>query len=173
MISQHKTRRQIVEPIKEDRRGAAAVEFALIAIPMVILIFGTIQNTILSAAKLSLDTAVQNLAYDASNLDAGSAGSILTRQNFCSRTGFYLTDCASDTQLCFIVIPLEVGGVLQNPVLECDLSNAFPPTTTCCYQLIVAYPVPSVFDISYLLATLSGAVPQQKFLQSVAWIYRT
>lgn len=166
-------RNWLLRKLAFNGRGAAAIEFALIAVPMVLLILGSFQIILLSAAKLSLDMAVQNLAYDAAKRDVAAMDTVLTRSNFCSLSSFNLVDCESDTELCFQIIPLDSNGVLQDPVFECQIKTALPSMKNCCYEIIVNYPVPAAFDFWVLLAAFDGASHQTRYLQSVAFVYRS
>ena len=162
-----------VKQFGNHQHGAAAVEFALIAIPMMVLIFGSIQNLVLSAAKLSLDLSVQNFAYEASNSDANILTANYPRSAFCNKALFNLVDCNSKDEFCFHIFALGSGEALQNPTSGCDNQSEAAIAPACCYQVIVSYQVPPVFDISAFLAIFGGTTGQRRVIQSVGLIYRS
>ena len=84
-----------------DRKGAVAVEFALIAIPFIMLIFGCLELALFIIVSVLLDNATQSAAREirmgiltGENSDATSF-----RQKICDNMGWVAATCMSDLQI--------------------------------------------------------------------------
>lgn len=93
--------------IRRDRRGATAVEFALFAIPLVMLILGIIEIAMLSAAGTMLQGATDDAGRLIRTGQVQSAGDPrgMFEDLLCDKVDIYL-DCSG---LRFEAIPLDEG----------------------------------------------------------------
>lgn len=159
--------------VRAFNKGATSVEFALIIVPFLALLFGTLQSLLVSTAKLTLDSALQTLAYDAANASATDLQALLNRQNLCTKSVLFLVSCKASSDLCFSVIPLDLGGSIQEPVRTCQAKTAQENPSGCCYQIMVEYQIPVVFDFTRQLMFMSGNMAEPNILRSVAFVYRS
>lgn len=155
-----------------SNHGAAAVEFAMIAAPFLVLIFATAQILLVSLARISLDYAVQSLAYQASNADQSALPSLLSKTNLCARSAFYLIDCQTDPQFCVSVQTFDVGSTNALPSPQCNGASFSAAIISCCYIVSAEYPLPLVFDPLSLLLS-QGSQPTRRIIRSVALVYRS
>lgn len=160
-------------PIGRGNQGVSSVEFALIAVPLLVLIFGTIQNLILPTAQVTLDSALQNLAYDAVNATPESLPKILNKQNLCNRKALFLVNCDEGSDLCFAVTSLDNQGSLKSPDFSCDALDLPLSFAGCCYQLTVEYDIPTLFDLTSIFIGSSTQAAVSRKLRSVAFVYRS
>lgn len=151
-----------------DQRGAALVELALLAVPLFVLIIGTFQNVLVSIARISLDSTLQSMTYDAANQSGIIALRYFTRSNLCGRSGFYLVDCAKSPDVCFAVIPLDFIALADIATLPCQGSAGGNSMNTGPVAIIVEYRIPNYFNISGFLTSGKTSLPTQSIIRSVA-----
>lgn len=157
----------------QSRSGVAAVEFALIAIPALILIVGSIQNAMLAIARISLDIAVQNFAYDLANAPASDVPAKQERGVLCQKPALYLIDCETDPDFCFLVTPFDPALKDPNFLPQCPAGGSQTKASPCCYSILVQYPVPLAFDVVRLFGLNNGGNAAPLMVRSVALIYRS
>ncbi len=84
----------------EGRRGAAAVEFALISIPFFALMFGIIEVGLIYVMAVTLEAATNDAAREIRTGQLQSQGSPATAASFksrvCSQLGWLGSNCASN-----------------------------------------------------------------------------
>lgn len=157
---------------KGATRGAAAVEFALIAVPVLFLILVTFQLILVTTARIALDTAAHQLASDAANADPVELATVLNRDTLCANTAFVLVNCVTDKSLCFSVRTFDPAVSAPPPVDSCTDQEAEIMPTACCYEIRIEYPVPLALDfIRVFLASLSSTTTVS-MIRTVALVYR-
>ncbi|OYW82090.1 MAG: pilus assembly protein TadE [Asticcacaulis sp. 32-58-5] len=84
-----------------DRTGAAAVEFALIAGPLILLIFACLELALFIVVSVLLDNATQSAAREIRMgiLTAGNSNATSFRQQICDNMGWVATTCMSNLQI--------------------------------------------------------------------------
>lgn len=86
-------RRGVIRRFRQDRKGVAAIEFALLAIPFFAMIFATIETGIVFLAEMTLDQAVDQAGRTVRTGQAQKAN--LTKEAFknsiCDRVSFLLS----------------------------------------------------------------------------------
>lgn len=113
-------RRGLLRRFRRDRKGVAAVEFSLLALPFFLMMFATIETSIVFLAELTLDQAVDQVGRTVRTGQAQQAN--LTKdafkQKICDRVSFILdckkldVDVANYTNFSDIPPPLK-NGVLD------------------------------------------------------------
>ncbi|KQT53857.1 MULTISPECIES: TadE/TadG family type IV pilus assembly protein [unclassified Aureimonas] len=85
-------RRGILRRFRRDRKGVAAIEFALLALPFFLMIFAAIETSIVCLAEMTLDQAVDQVGRTVRTGQAQKAN--LTKdafkQQICAKVGFLL-----------------------------------------------------------------------------------
>ncbi len=153
-------------------RGAAAVEFALVAVPALFLILVTFQVILVTTARIALDSAVHQIASDAANADPAELADILTRDNLCAKTAFSLVNCSTDKRFCFSVRTMDPAASTRPPVNTCMERGIQIIPTGCCYEIRIEYPVPLALDfIRVFLAPISQNATLS-MIRSIALVYR-
>jgi Flp pilus assembly protein TadG len=85
-----------------DRRGATAVEFALISIPLMLLLFGIVELCLILLVTATLDTATD---FAARNIRTGvfQKGGAITEADFaglvCRNMNWLKSTCAADAEI--------------------------------------------------------------------------
>lgn len=159
---------KVAQLYTKDCRGSALVELALIALPLFVVILATLQNALVSVARISLDANVQSMTYDTTNLDKPLIANILTRDNLCARQGFYLTDCATSPDFCLSIVSLDIVKFENISKLDCGGGSQIDTTKTGPLALIVEYPVPEFLNALSLLQMGTSNSSTRMKIRSVA-----
>lgn len=160
--------RSIRRNLMANCSGASVVEFALISVPLFALIIGTVENILVSVARISLDSTLQAVVYDAANNMALANGSILSKNGFCDRTTFLLVDCNASKDLCFSVIQVDQLPIAQIMNVQCTQSISSVAARQGVFAYIVEYKIPNYLNfIPYIMPTLNGT-PADIKIRSVA-----
>ena len=164
--------RNIQYRVVSDRAGAAMVEFAFIAIPLFILIFGMLQTVLVFVAKASLDSNLQAIAYDFSNAGLNNASTMPTRETLCSRNLFVLVDCRSSVDFCFAIIPVDQLPIDQVSTISCTPNTGLFNKVQGTFAFVSEYEVPPFLDIFVLLKNLTALQTDPPKIRSVAFAFQ-
>lgn len=151
-----------------DISGAALVEFALIAVPIFIVIFGTVQNVLFSVARISLDSNLQALVYAAANNGSSMPTQFFNRPALCAQAGVYLVACSNSPDLCFSVVQLDTIMANNLAKLPCTGNVNLNSINTGPVAIIVEYRVPNYFAFFGALATSDVSLSPSTTIRSVA-----
>jgi Flp pilus assembly protein TadG len=112
------------------QRGATAVEFALISLPMLVMIFGLLEFAMMFLAMTTLDTATQWASRQIRTGEFQTSGAN-TRSDFknlvCSQMSWLSAKCTADLWL-DVRTYSTFGGISAAPVPN---PVTFNPATTC------------------------------------------
>ena len=114
-------------------RGVTAVEFAMVSLPMLVMIFGLLELALVFLVTTTLDTAVQTSARQIRTgefqLSAGN-----TRTDFknlvCANMTWLTSKCAADLFL-DVQTYSDFAGMAAAPPLQLSAFRAVNPTPTC------------------------------------------
>ncbi|GGZ20609.1 TadE/TadG family type IV pilus assembly protein [Asticcacaulis endophyticus] len=146
-----------------DRKGSAAVEFALIAGPLILLIFGCLELALFIIVSVLLDNATQAAAREirmgiltGENSDATSF-----RQQICDNMGWVAATCMNDLQIDVETFDNFTGVDLTPPIVEGEFEEAnfsYDLGGSSSIQLVSAYYSYSLITpiLSSGMATLSN-----------------
>lgn len=111
-------------------RGATAVEFALVSLPMLVMIFGLLELALVFLVNMTLDTAVQNTARQIRTGEFQTSGAN-SKDNFktlvCSQMTWLTPQCSTNLSLDVRTFS-TFAGLAAGPTIS---PGAFDPTKTC------------------------------------------
>lgn len=152
--------------------GVSSVEFALIAIPLIALLLITFQVLIISTARVTLDSALQSLAYDIVNAEEKDIQSLLNKDALCQKSALFLVACKTDPKLCFASLRFDAMALQPALVTKCKEGNVSQSDAGCCYQLVVEYAVPAAFDLGQYLWSEPKKISAPRKIRAIAFVYR-
>jgi len=91
--------RELLARFRRAERGAAAVEFALVAVPLFLLIFGLLQVILLFLVTVTLDNATETVSRTIRTgafQQSGSPTKDAFRTEVCARMSWLAPNCASN-----------------------------------------------------------------------------
>ncbi|MEF2552438.1 TadE/TadG family type IV pilus assembly protein [Aurantimonas sp. A2-1-M11] len=125
-----------------DRSGATAVEFAMVAAPLFMLIFAIVETFVISAAGILLDTAVDDVAREVftGQIQQADIKEAVFREKICGKVDFLLTCDKLKLDLrtipAFADIPTDVPMKLKRVD---DSSFCFDPGAANAITVLRAY----------------------------------
>lgn len=126
-------------------RGATAIEFAMISLPLMVLIFGVIELAMVLLVATSLETAVESAAR-LIRTGEFQTGASSTKPDFkalvCQRMSFLSAKCATDLYVdvrTFNDFASLAGNAPQNPVAFNSAATCFAPGQPTDIVLVRAY----------------------------------
>jgi Flp pilus assembly protein TadG len=137
--------RSLTQRFARAERGATAVEFALVSLPLLVLVFGVLELGLLLLVSSTLDLATQSAARDirTGRFQTALATPTVTRDGFkalvCSKMTWLSTQCASQLSLDVRTFA-NFTGLASPPVVPATafLPPANPAYTRPCFSPGVA-----------------------------------
>lgn len=119
--------RSVLRRFLSSRRGATAVEFALVAAPFLALLVGIVDLALAYTASIALDNATQAAARTIrtgqTTSPSGSAAQEAARQAFrdtiCAKMGFMSSNCASKLTVDVRTVTDFSSITLNSPIQAC------------------------------------------------------
>jgi Flp pilus assembly protein TadG len=117
----------VLRRFRRDRKGSAAVEFSMIAIPFFMMMFAIIETALIFFANQALETATQDTArlIMTGQAQLGSMTAATFKTNLCSRLSGLL-DCAGGVDIDVKAYPSFANVNIANPISGGNYVN---PTT--------------------------------------------
>lgn len=105
-----------------DRRGATAVEFAMVAAPFLFMMFAIIELGLVFVISSTLETATMDAArlIRTGQLQAAGGDANAFRNAVCGRMGLFEADCAGKLSLDVRVLP-QFSAAAADPLADGEL----------------------------------------------------
>lgn len=124
-----------------DRKGATAVEFAIVALPFLMMIFATFELAIVFLISLSLDNATANAARQirtGSVQASGGGASSTAAGNFktviCNSMGWLQSQCQTNLSVDVRTLPQFQNPSAPNPLVTSGGTTTFNASSLCFYS---------------------------------------
>jgi Flp pilus assembly protein TadG len=167
---------------RRSRRGSAAVEFSLVALPFFAMLFAIVEFSLMFLAGQVLETATQDTARllftnqaQAQNFDA-----LKFKKQLCDRLGGVLFNCQEDTLDGGVLVDVKVipkfssvsSADLADPIENGQIKGSFgysnpPPGSTVIVRAFYQWPLFVNID-GYSLANLVGDGQRGRLLTAMA-----
>ncbi|MGZ4474778.1 MAG: TadE/TadG family type IV pilus assembly protein [Nocardioides sp.] len=133
--------------VRVGERGAAAVEFALILFPLLLLVFGIIAYAYMFSFRQALSQAASEGARAAVGASTATQSTAAAKAAVAGALSTYNMTCGTNNLSCAISSPFSgtLAGSPTAPAPTC-------PTTHTCVQVYVTYP----YRAHSLLPTIPG-----------------
>jgi Flp pilus assembly protein TadG len=124
-----------------DRKGATAVEFAIVALPFFMMIFATFELALVFLISLTLDNATTNSArqirtgtVQATGGGASSTGGAAFKTAICNSMGWLQTQCQSNLSIDVRTLPQFKNPTAPDPLVTSGGTTTFNSSSLCFYS---------------------------------------